>query len=165
MASSWCQGWLSSSHLPARAGGHKWHNRQLCTWSTGSYQWSTSGPGGRWCAHTLVKVPQHPGVCVCSVHLLAAKLGVRDFYLCHSCCQLAEGEQENLLQVNSVEAGKAVLCIAGQDSKFHWHQLHLTIETKCHLKSLQLTPVEVCHLQRGHIQEVIDPQVLGTCEG
>jgi hypothetical protein len=78
----------------------------------------------------------------------------------HTRGQPTQGKEESLLGVDSVTAGSAIKNMPHQEGEILLHRLEQTLEIEGHVETMQLTPVEVGHLQHCCVGEVVNVEAL-----
>ncbi len=99
----------------------------------------------------LVEVLQHPWACIGPAIGVSADIVVHYMDMHESCCQPAKSKKKNLLRVDLVAAGMAVLLVPSWEGKLVLLWLKLALKIKGSVQTMQLTPVEVGHLQSSSI--------------
>lgn len=113
---------------------------------------------------SIINVLYHPVVCMRPAILVAAEVGVHDVDLRPPRSQPTQSKKKDFLRVDSVAAGSAIGEMACWEGKLVLHWLELALEIERRVQTTELTMIEVSHLVRGNVGEVIDLDTLCTGE-
>ncbi len=107
----------------------------------------------------LVKVLQHPRVCICPLINIAADVYVHNLPV--SVQSLTCRECREKPPLGGSGNSKECTCIRAQsEEEIRLHWLELAFEIEGLIETMQLTPIKARHLQRSYIGEIIAAEAL-----